>query len=96
MPTLVVSSRANQYDVYIGRGSKWGNPFSHVRESTAAFIVNSSAEAVARHREWILVQKHLLADLYELKDKVLGCPGCNPDVQECHGHILAELADALP
>ncbi len=95
-PTTVVNSRVNRFDVYIGRGSKWGNPFSHVRESTAAWIVSSRAEAVAKHREWIMAQKRLLADLHELKGKILGCPGCNPDVQLCHGHILAELADALP
>lgn len=27
------------YDIYIGRGSKWGNPFSHMDGTTAKFKV---------------------------------------------------------
>lgn len=26
---MVVHCKREPYDVYIGRGSKWGNPFSH-------------------------------------------------------------------
>jgi hypothetical protein len=99
MPTLVVNSRLHKYDVYIGRPSKWGNPFSHlpsVFDGHTVWPVKTREEAVRRYREWILTQKGLLAELYELKDKTLGCPGCNPDTQQCHGHVLAELADALP
>lgn len=95
-PTLVVNSRVCRFDVYIGRPSKWGNVYSHIADSTARYIVRSREEAVAMHREWIMTQPQLLADLHELRGKVLGCPGCSPDTQPCHGHTLAELADALP
>ena len=97
MPTLVVRAGWFDYDVYIGRGSKWGNPFSHRPSGQPGVIyVPTRAEAVKRHREWIQTQPQLLAQLHELKGKRLGCPGCDPDGQECHGHVLAELADALP
>jgi hypothetical protein len=28
--TTVVNLKTDDFDVYIGRGSKWGNPFSHL------------------------------------------------------------------
>ena len=80
------------YDVYIGRGSKWGNPFTHKQGTKAKFVVGSRDEAVAAFREWILTQPQLLADLHELKGKTLAC-FCAP--KACHGHVLAELADSL-
>jgi hypothetical protein len=90
MATTTVHCKKNDYDVYIGRPSKWGNPFSHKTGALAAFRVNSRDEAVERYREWIINNPKLMADLHELKDKVLGC-WCKP--ARCHGDILAELAD---
>lgn len=91
--TTVVNKHSGViYDVYIGRGSKWGNPFSHLDNTTADFKVSSREEAVEKHKEWILNQPHLLADLHELKGKVLCCY-CAP--KACHGHTLAQMADAL-
>ncbi|ALN97849.1 hypothetical protein Bp8pS_170 [Bacillus phage vB_BpuM-BpSp] len=80
------------YDVYIGRGSKWGNPFSHMKGTKADFTVETRDEAVAAYREWIKTQPYLLADLKSLKGKTLCC-FCKP--KSCHGDILAELADAI-
>lgn len=92
--TTVVSKHQNvPYDVYIGRGSKWGNPFTYRDGTTAKYKVASREEAVEKFREWILTQPELLADLHELKGKVLCCY-CAP--KACHGHVLAEMADALP
>lgn len=96
MLTLVVNSHVNVFDVFIGRPSKWGNPYSHLTDSLARYIVRTREEAVEMYRDWVQTQPHLMAALVELKGKRLGCPGCNPDRQMCHGHILAELADALP
>jgi hypothetical protein len=80
------------YDVYIGRGSKWGNPFSHMDNTMAKFKVATREEAIEKYREWIMTQPQLLADLHELKDKTLCC-FCKP--KACHGDVLAELADRL-
>ena len=90
--TVVNKHSGDAYDIYIGRGSKWGNPFSHMDNTTAEFKVSTREEAVQKHREWILTQPHLLADLHELRGKVLCC-FCAPKV--CHGHTLAQMADAL-
>lgn len=97
MTTRVVNiHHRTPYDIYIGRGrgSIWGNPFSHLPQGTLAeHRVASRAEAIAKYEEWILTQPHLLRKLILLKGKVLGC-WCKPAA--CHGDILARLADAQP
>ena len=92
--TQVVHCKHTPFDVYIGRPSQWGNPFTHLadRKTRAAFIVGSRDEAIAAYRAWILTQPQLLAQLSQLQGKTLGC-WCHP--QACHGDVLAELADAL-
>jgi hypothetical protein len=90
--TRVVHCKREPYDVYIGRPSKWGNPFSHKAGTLAKFKVATRDQAVTSFEEWIKTQPQLLKDLYELKGKVLGC-WCKP--LSCHGDVLAKLADAL-
>lgn len=83
------------YDVYIGRNSKygnpkWGNPFSHLENTSAQFKVSSREEAIRRYSEWITTQPHLMSSLPELEHKVLGCH-CWP--LACHGQVLMKLAN---
>jgi len=92
MHNRVVHCKRQDYDVYIGRPSKWGNPFSHKEGTLARFRVASRQEAIQRHKEWILTQTELLKDLHELKGMTLGC-WCSP--LPCHGDTLAEMADKL-
>jgi hypothetical protein len=82
--TRVVHCKKEPYDVYIGRPSKWGNPFQIGRDGTRA-------EVLAKYREWLSGQPQLLAAIGELRGKTLGC-WCDP--APCHGHILAKLADS--
>lgn len=88
----VVHCKKAPYDIYIGRPSKWGNPFTHRQDgkTLAKYIVGSREEAVEAYREWITngEGKHLMKDLPELKNKVIGC-WCKP--KSCHGDILSEL-----
>ena len=79
----VVNLRKEKYDVYIGRGSKWGNKFVIGKDG-------DRAEVIKKYREWILDNKELLNSLHELKGKVLGC-FCKP--LACHGDVLAELVN---
>lgn len=85
--TKVVNKYKEKYDIYIGRGSKWGNPFSHKEGTKAEFIVESREDAVEAYKNYIL-KSPLMNDLHELKDKTLGC-FCKP--QSCHGDVLVEL-----
>lgn len=76
--------------VYIGRPSKWGNPFSHLDGTLAKFRVATREASIDAYREWIRTQPHLMAALPELRGKVLGC-WCSP--LPCHGDVLMELAN---
>jgi hypothetical protein len=81
----VVHYKKKKYDVYIGRPSKWGNPF-------VIGIDGTRSEVIEKYREWILTQPDLLNSLHELKGKTLGC-WCAP--KRCHGDILEEMANKL-
>lgn len=87
---FVVHCKKDPYDIYIGRPSKWGNPFSHKEGTLAKYKCVTRKESIEKYAEWLLTQENLLRDIGELKGKVLGC-WCDP--QECHGHVLAELAN---
>lgn len=91
-PAKAVNLRYHSYDVYIGRGSPWGNPFSHLPGTKAEFLVGSREEAIARYREWIQTQLELLRALPTLRGKKLGCY-CKP--KACHGDVLAELVNQI-
>ena len=88
--TQVVHCKTADYDIYIGRPSKWGNPFSHKDGTSAEFRVASRIEAIQKYEDWIITQPHLMADLLELRGKVLGC-WCSP--KPCHGNVLTKLIE---
>ena len=80
MPT-VVNKYKDHYDIYIGRGSKWGNPFRIGDHG-------DRGDVIEQYRKWIQTQPDLLDSLEELRGKRLGC-FCKP--KACHGDILIEL-----
>ena len=88
----VVHFKKDPYDIYIGRPSKWSNPFSHISDGNtiAKYIVDSRGESIIAYKDWITTGDgiNLLNDLHELCGKTLGC-WCKPNI--CHGDILAEL-----
>jgi len=90
MKGKVVHCKKESYDVYIGRGSKWGNPFSHKTGTTAKHVVATRDEAIDAYEKWITEGdgQHLLFDLHELDGKILGC-WCKP--KRCHGDVLLKL-----
>ncbi len=90
LKTRVVHCKKEKYDIYIGRPSKWGNPFSHLENTMAEFKVASREEAIEKYREWINNKPDLLNSLLELKNKILGC-WCSP--KSCHGDVLIELLE---
>ena len=79
----VVNQRDEHYDVYIGRGSFWGNPYKIGAEGTRE-------EVIAKYEKylWILCKEDretMVKKLLELEGKVLGCY-CKP--LPCHGDII--------
>lgn len=80
--------RSNPDYVYIGRGSKWGNEYSHLSKSLAKYKVQTRDEACEMFEKNQLPK--LLSDIHELQGKILVCY-CHP--QRCHGHPLAREAN---
>lgn len=85
----VVNRHKEEFDVYIGRGSKWGNPYSHSPGTKAEHVVADRGAAVASFRIhlWHSLQTGLITEdeLLALDGKRLGCY-CAP--QACHGDVL--------
>jgi hypothetical protein len=77
----VVHCKREPFDVYIGRPSKWGNPFVIGKDGTRE-------EVIAKYEVWIKTQPQLVNSLSELRGKVLGC-WCSP--KPCHGDVLVTL-----
>jgi hypothetical protein len=77
----VVNINSSPYDIYIGRGSIWGNPFK-------VGIDGDRTKCIEMYAEWIMKEKHLMDKLLSLDGKVLGCY-CKP--LDCHGDVLVEL-----
>ena len=86
MIATVVNLKNSEYNIYIGRGSKWGNPFK---------MKNSSIEERNRvcdeYEKWFW-DTDLPNQIHELNGKILGCY-CKP--LRCHGDFLVELANKL-
>lgn len=93
MKTRVVNIKNHQKtanDVYIGRGSKWGNPFTHSEGKTLAkFKVATREDAIIEYEKY-LRNSPLLNELHELKGKTLVC-FCKP--LSCHGDVIVKLID---
>jgi Domain of unknown function (DUF4326) len=70
--------------IYIGRGSKWGNPFRIGPDGDRATVI-------AKHDHWLRDQHHLLRALDDLRGLHLVC-FCAP--LACHGDLLLRLANA--
>lgn len=73
--------------VYIGRPSKWGNPFVIGRDGDRAAVVE-------RYRRWLAFQPALVnAAQAELRGRSLVC-FCAP--LACHGDVLLDVARGEP
>jgi len=90
MTTKVVHCKKEKYDVYIGRPSIWGNPFSWKEGTLAKYQCKDREDSLRLYKEYALSNPEIMRRLPELKEKVLGC-WCKP--LACHGDILAELIE---
>lgn len=77
----VINKYAGGMTLYIGRGSKWGNPFVLGKDGNREAVI-------AKYRAYIAKQPELLDSLHELSGQTLGC-FCKP--KPCHGDVLVEL-----
>src|SRR4249920_3503141 len=73
-----VGKRSSATQLYIGRPSKWGNPFVIGRDG-------SRADVIAKYRAWIVAQPALMNALDELRGRDLACWRAP---LACHGDVL--------
>ena len=97
--TTVINRRTEPEDVYIGRGSPFGNPYSHTRSSFNTIVVSSRDVAIQLYELWLTTDQVISGwtkptpeQIKALRGKRLGCY-CRP--LSCHGDVLARLADDL-
>ena len=92
MPARVVNVKLeHDYDFYVGRLSRWGNPYVIGRDGTRE-------EVIEKYREYIL-RSSLKESLTDLRGKSLAC-WCVSEIvdtvrekKECHAEILFELSN---
>ena len=75
--------RITENSVYIGRPSKWGNPFVIGKDGTREDVIR-------QYEEYVMSMPSLLEALHELRGKDLVC-WCSPYC--CHGDVLIRLAN---
>ncbi len=76
----VVNKYRSAYDMYIGRGSKWGNPFKS----------GTKEQNIADFEKYLLNSPELMQALPELLNKRIAC-FCKP--KACHGDVLKHYAE---
>jgi hypothetical protein len=70
--------------IYIGRPSKWGNPFVIGRHG-------DRGDVIVKYEAYLRSSPELMGALHELRGKNLVC-WCAP--KACHGDVLLRLAEA--
>lgn len=101
MSGAVVHCKRAAFDVYVGRPTKWGNPFTHdaaVKDKHPELVlVDTRHDAVTLYQDWLLGMVELashrpptLIDILGLRGKTLGC-WCHP--LACHADVLVEIAN---
>lgn len=83
----VVNKYKDSYDVYIGRGSFWGNPFIIGKDGDREDVIKKY-----RQHLWKQIQKGDVTKemLLELRGKRLGC-FCKP--KACHGDVIKSAVE---
>lgn len=89
VPGRVVHCKREAFEVYIGRPSKFGNPWRVTNEASRPRAIGQF-ESYARER--VAMQPEFAESVKALHGKVLGC-WCAP--KACHGDVLLKLAAEL-
>ncbi len=89
---VVNKDRGDYYDIYIGRGTPWGNPFP-VGPNEGQY---SRDEAISRFKEYF--EKEILSDESKRRG-LLGMRGmriaCHCKPFACHGDVIASYLNSL-
>jgi len=85
LSTKVVHVKKERYDIYIGRPTKWGNPFTIGKDGDREDVIN-------KYRHYIFDrlrnEPELMEELVSFDGLTLGC-WCAP--KPCHGDVLVDI-----
>jgi len=96
--TYVSHFKKHGCEIYIGRPTEWGNPYTHIsdKETKAEFVVPTRKDAIQKYEEYLL-SSELIDKVQSLKGKVLGC-WCVSEIRDgssknpvCHGEVIARI-----
>lgn len=91
--------RRDRCDVYVGRGSKWGNPFVPTGGAARSkYPVREVDDPIAAYEAHVRASPDLVNALPELRGKTLGCfcvssstPQPERGRERCHAQVLVRL-----
>lgn len=94
---------STENDIYIGRGSILGNPYSHLKNSKAEFIVKSRDEAIAKYKIWLISKLKLkdenicraIAAIYKKSKESNVYLVCYCYPLSCHGEVIKSIVENL-
>jgi hypothetical protein len=88
----VVHCKRDRFDIYIGRGSIYGNPYKIGLDGTRNEVIKKYKDWIVSDRYIPTIYKPSIEEIKLLKGKILGC-WCTP--KACHGDVLIELANTI-
>lgn len=99
--TTVGHWKADRCQVYVGRGSIWGNPFVFPgMAARSQHKVTEAPDPIQAFERHLRATPHLLAALPSVQGKILGCyckrlaqPMSLPGAERCHAEVIARYAD---
>ncbi|MEB0121541.1 MULTISPECIES: DUF4326 domain-containing protein [unclassified Pseudomonas] len=79
-----------RYDVYIGRGTLWGNPYQIGAEGTRDEVI--AKYSYDFERRFVKLPEKFNENIEKLRGKTLGCH-CKPAA--CHGDVIAHYLNSI-
>lgn len=98
IPTRVINLRitkvsnkdnGDSYDIYIGRGTLWGNPYQMGKEGTRDEVIAKFAYDF--EKRFLKLPEKFDENIEKLRGKTLGCH-CKPAA--CHGDVIANYLNS--
>jgi hypothetical protein len=81
--------KGDSYDVYIGRGTLWGNPYQMGQEGTRDEVIAKFAYDF--EKRFLKFPEQFDVNIEKLRGKTLGCH-CKPAA--CHGDVIAKYLNS--
>jgi len=79
----------DSYDIYIGRGTLWGNPYQMGKEGTRNEVIAKFAYDF--EKRFLKLPEQFDVNIEKLRGKTLGCH-CKPAA--CHGDVIANYLNS--